>query len=254
MTVNYDFSGKVALVSGAATGIGKASALAFARAGATVVVADLDEPRGQATADEIGDIGARALFVATDMTDESAVDRLFGAIDDGFGRLDFAHNNVGFGWGHQLLGTSLQDWSRTLDLCLTAPFLAMKREIELMRRSQGGAIVNTASMAAIRYADVASAAYSAAKAGVLALTRYASVAHASDDIRVNAVSPGLVRTEAVARYMSEDDQTRFASTAQPIGRPVSTLEITDAVLWLCSPASAMVTGENICVAGGQQAT
>lgn len=254
MTVNHDFSGKVALVSGAATGIGKASALAFAQAGATVIVADLDAARGQATADEISAIGAASLFVATDMTDEAAIDRLFDKIDSAFGRIDYAHNNVGFGWGHQLMGTSLEDWNRTLNLCLTAPFLAMKREIDLMRRSGGGVIVNTASMAAIRYAEVASAAYSAAKAGVLALTRYAAVAHAGEGIRVNAVSPGLVSTEAVARYMSEDDQTRFAATAQPIGRAVSTMEIADAVLWLCSPASAMVTGENMCVAGGQQAT
>lgn len=254
MTTIHDFSGKVVLVSGAATGIGKASALAFGKAGAAVVVADLDAPRGEATAEAIRASGGHAIFKVADVTDEAAVSSLFDMIGREFGRLDCAHNNVGFGWGHQLMGTSLEDWNRTMSLCLTAPFLAMKKEIELMRSSAGGAIVNTASMAGVRYADVASAAYSAAKAGVIALTRYAAVAHAPDKIRINAVSPGLVSTEAVAKYMSEDDQTRFASLAQPIGRAVEVTEIADAVLWLCSPASAMVTGENICVAGGQQAT
>jgi NAD(P)-dependent dehydrogenase (short-subunit alcohol dehydrogenase family) len=253
MPISYDFTHKVVLVTGAATGIGKTTALSFARAGASVVVADLDAERGMATAQEIEGLGRDALFEAADLTDEVAVDRLFDKIEARFGRLDCAHNNVGFGFGHGLLETSLVDWERSLKLCLTAPFLCLKREIPMMRRGGGGTIVNTASMAAVRYAKLASAGYTAAKAGILSLTRYAATAHAADNIRVNSVSPGLVSTEAVAQFLTPEEQVSYAGQSQPIARPSTTQDIADSVLWLCSEASAMVTGENICVAGGQQA-
>jgi NAD(P)-dependent dehydrogenase (short-subunit alcohol dehydrogenase family) len=251
-STTLDFAGKIALVTGAATGIGRATALAFGAAGATTILADLDGQRGTAVAAAIEDSGGAAHFHQADLTDPAAIDGLFAAITDRFGRLDIAHNNVGFGWGQGLLGTSIEDWDRTLDLCLKSPFLCLQHEVRMMRAAGGGAIVNTASMAGVRYAALASAAYSAAKAGVIHLTRYAALAHAGDNIRVNVVSPGLTSTEAVAKFLDEAQQTAFAAREQPIGRAVRPDEIAANVLWLCSDGAAMVTGENICVAGGAQ--
>lgn len=253
MTPSYDFSGRIVLVGGCAAGIGRATALAFARAGAQLVLADIDAPRGEALAGEIAGFASAPLFHAVDLADPAGVAALFGRIADRFGRLDCAHNNAGFGWGAGLLDCSLDDWQRTMALCLTSPFLCLQHEIALMRAG-GGAIVNTASMAALRHAPAASAAYTAAKAGVIALTRYAAVAHAADGIRINTVSPGLVSTEAVARFMTEEQQIAYAGAEQPIARPVTTDEIAEAVLWLCSDGARMITGENLCIAGGQQAT
>lgn len=251
--MNDEFDDKVVLVTGAATGIGRATALTFGKAGARVVVADVDEARGNQTVADIRADGGSAVFHAADLTDPVAVDTLFDAIEVEYGRLDCAHNNVGFGWGRHVLETSLDDWRKTMDLCLTAPFLCLKREIPLMARGGGGAIVNTASMAGVRYAELASAPYTAAKAGVIALTRYAAVTHAADGVRINAVSPGLVSTEAVDKYLTYDQQVALAAQSQPIGRPIAADEIAATVLWLCSNAASMITGENICVAGGQQA-
>jgi NAD(P)-dependent dehydrogenase (short-subunit alcohol dehydrogenase family) len=253
MPVAHDFKNKIALITGGAAGIGLATALAFAKAGADVIIADFDAARGSEAVQQIESLGRSALFHLTDLTDERAIDALFNLIEARFGTLDYAHNNVGFGWGSGLVGTTREDWDKTLSLCLTAPFLCLKREVALMSSGKAGAIVNTASMAATRYTDVASAAYVAAKAGVIALTRYAAVAHAKDGIRINAVSPGLVSTEAVSRFMTAEQQNSFASKEQPIGRPVTTDEVAQTVLWLCSDAAAMVTGDTISVAGGQQA-
>ena len=246
--------GRRVLITGAASGIGLAMARRFGAEGAALVLADIDAPRGEALAREIAGFAGAPLFHQVDLTDPQGVNALFTRIADRFGRLDCAHNNAGFGWGSGLLDCSLDDWQRTMALCLTAPFLCLKHEIALMRSCGGGAIVNTASMAGLRHAPAASAAYTAAKAGVIALTRYAAVAHAADGIRINAVSPGLVSTEAVARFMTEEQQIAYARAEQPIGRPVATDEIADAVLWLCSDGARMITGENLCIAGGQQAT
>lgn len=217
-------------------------------------MADVDAERGRAAAEQLRAEGHTAVFHYAELIDPASIEALFHRINMDFGRLDCAHNNVGFGWGAGLLDCTLDDWNRTLALSLTAPFFCLQQEIALMRQGCGGAIVNTASMAGLCYAEAASAAYTAAKAGVIALTRYAAVAHAKDGIRVNAVSPGLVSTEAVGKFMTPDKQVAYASAEQPIGRPVRTDEIADGVLWLCSDGAAMVTGENICIAGGQQAT
>lgn len=251
-STTLDFSGKIALVSGGATGIGRATALAFGSAGATVVIADIDEVRGEEVASEIRAGGRQACFRKADLTDPSAIEGLFVMIGERFGRLDIAHNNVGFGFGSGLLELSPEDWDRTVDLCLKSPFLCMQHEIRMMRQGGGGAIVNTASMAGVRYTDLASAAYSAAKAGVIMLSAYAAMRHADDNIRVNSVSPGLVSTEAVAKFLDEEQQREFASREQPIGRPIRPDEIAANVLWLCSDTAAMITGHNVCISGGAQ--
>jgi NAD(P)-dependent dehydrogenase (short-subunit alcohol dehydrogenase family) len=249
----YDFSHKVALVTGGAAGIGRATALAFGRAHARVLVSDIDETRGEAVAAEIRAGGSEAVFQRADATSDTEVAALIRRAVDAWGRIDCAHNNVGFSWGGNILDTSIEDWDRTLDISLKAPFLCMRHELPIMIAQGSGTIVNTASMAGVRYSAEANGAYSAAKAGVIHLTRYAAMTHAKDGIRINAVSPGLVRTEAVAKFMSEEQQRAYAGQAQAIGRPVEPEEIAEAVLWLCSDAAAMVTGENIHVAGGMQA-
>lgn len=245
-------SGKVAFISGSAIGIGRATALAFAARGTSLALADLDSERGEDLAAEIREAGGNAHFFHTDMTDPSAIDSLFAAIDESFGRLDYAHNNVGFAWGKELLSTTVEDFDRTLDLCLKSPFLAMQHEVQMMRRTSVGSIVNTASMAGVAYLSAANAIYSAAKAGVIHLSAWAAAHHARDGIRVNAVSPGLVSSEAMAKFFNVEQQNALAASEQPIGRPVTPQEIAATVVFLCSDDAAMITGENICVSGGSQ--
>lgn len=253
MAALHDFTGKVALVTGAATGIGRATALAFAEAGASVVVSDIDVTRGTQVAETIVAQGGKAMFQRCDATSEADIAALVEAALATYGRLDHAHNNTGFGWGQGLIGSSEEDFDKTVNLCLKAPFLCMKHEIPVMQRQGGGSIVNTASMAGESYAPLASAPYSAAKAGVIHLTRYAAMAHAADGIRINSVSPGLVGTEAVAKFLDDQQLIEAAASTQPIGRPIFPEEIAAAVLWLCSGAAAMITGDVIHVAGGKQA-
>jgi NAD(P)-dependent dehydrogenase (short-subunit alcohol dehydrogenase family) len=251
--VSSDFGGKVALVTGGAAGIGRATALGLAGRAAIVVVSDIAVDEGEAVAAEIRHTGGEAMFFRADVTQAADVDALMAFALDISGRLDIAHNNVGFSWGQGVEGMSEEDWDKTVDLCLKAPWLCMRRELPAMVAQGGGVIVNTASMAGVRYAETANMAYSAAKAGVIHMTRYAAAAYAKHNIRVNAVSPGLVRTRAVDAFMTAEQQTTYAAAVQPIGRIIEPREIADAVIWLCSDTSAMVTGENMHVAGGMQA-
>ena len=249
-----DFTGKVALVIGGAAGIGRATAIGLAARGASVVISDVAVGEGEAVAAEIRATGGKAVFHRADATRADELDALFARALAITGRLDIAHNNVGFSWGRGTEETTDDEWDKTLDLCLKSPWMCMKRQLPAMVAQGGGVIVNTASMAGVRYTDAANVAYSAAKAGVIHMTRYVAVAYARHNVRVNAVSPGLVRTGAVETFMTPEQQTAFASTLQPIGRIIEPGEIADTVIWLCSDASAMVTGENIHVAGGHQAT
>lgn len=253
MTSTNEMDGKVALVTGGAAGIGRATAIAFAARGAAVMVSDIADAAGAAVVDEIFRTGGRALYHRADATREDEVIALMDRIGEAFGRLDYAFNNVGYSWGTGVEDISEDDWDKTIDLCLKAPWLCMKHELPLMVAQGAGAIVNTASMAAIIHAPSANIAYSAAKAGVLQMTRYVANAYADKGIRANSVSPGLTRTAAVEAFLDPGQQNALASQTQPIGRIVEPAEIADAVIWLCSNAAAMVTGENICVAGGHQA-
>lgn len=245
--------GKVALVTGGGSGIGRASALALAEDGATVVVADVSAEGGEAVASEIRGKGGRALFVRADATVEAEVAALIDRVVAEYGRLDCAHNNVGLGKsGPTVITSTVEEWDWTMDMSLKSTWLAMKYEIPVMLTAGHGAIVNTASMSGVRYTSAASPAYSAAKAGVIHLTKYASHAYAGRGVRVNSISPGLVATPHIAELFTLEQQTEIASHGQVIERAVRPSEIADAVVYFCSDRSSMVTGINLEICGGSK--
>jgi NAD(P)-dependent dehydrogenase (short-subunit alcohol dehydrogenase family) len=256
MTVVARFEGCSALVTGGAAGIGKAVVRQLAREGAHVTFCDTNETLGSALARELVSEGLSARFARSDATDESAVERLVALAMDRTGRLDVAVNNVGgFGAGdsgeHRIHDTPLSAWHATVTLNLTSCFLGMKHELKPMLAQRDGAIVNLASMAALRWADVSCPSYSAAKAAVVRLTEYAAIAYAAYGVRVNVVAPGLTATEGVlAAFPNEADRNAIAGAHHPMGRMIEPGEIADAVLWAASSAASSVTGLTIPVSGG----
>lgn len=245
------FKGKVAIVTGAANGIGRASATAFADQGAAVVLGDIATDRGESLAAEIRAKGGKAVFMKADVTDPEQVQAMVDLAESEFGGLDFAHNNAGNQWGPAgFSGATPDDWDKTVDLSMKAVWLGMRAQIPAMQRRGGGAIVNTSSMAGWRTHMAANAAYSAAKRGVIALTEYAAVEFAKDNIRANAIAPGLVRTTVVQEMFSPQEQNEMAAATQSIGRIIEPEEIADSVIFLCSPQSAMITGMTMPVCGG----
>jgi len=226
---------------------------AFAAEGAAVAIADILDEAGQALAEELRGTGAQVEFYKFDATREEAVAGVIGQIQARFGRLDFAHNNVGSGHPSITIETQeVAEWDWTLDVCLKSTMLSMKHEIPLMRASGGGSIVNTASMAGVIITPTASPGYSAAKAGVIQLTRYAAAAYAKDNIRVNSVSPGLTATELIAGMFNDEQMSAIAGEHQLFARAIKPEEIAAGVIYLCSPGGAMVTGQNLQVAGGSK--
>jgi NAD(P)-dependent dehydrogenase (short-subunit alcohol dehydrogenase family) len=244
-------AGKVALVTGAGSGIGRAAALAFAREGARVVVSDIDEGSGEAVALEISLAGGEVRFVRCDVTRESDVASLVRAAIAAFGRLDCAHNNAGNpGRGGLVQDIPAEEWDAILRLNLTGVFLCMKHELPVMIGQGGGVIVNTASGAGLVAVPLL-AHYAAAKHGVLGLTKAAARENAKTGVRVNAICPGSVETPALRAHMAKDPAIAKGILAtQPGGRLGTPDEIAEAVIWLCSDRASFVTGESFVVDGG----
>ena len=243
--------GGVALVTGASSGIGRATAKRFAAEGASVVAADIDVEGGEETISQIESDGGEATFVEVDVTDEKDIATAVETAVDTYGGLDFAFNNAGIE-GDQA-GFSEQDdanWNRVLDINLDGVFYAMREEIPVMLDDGGGAIVNTSSIAGILGFPNLSP-YVASKHGVVGLTRSAAVEFSSEGLRVNAVLPGVIDTPMVARAGDEDPESMEQTIA---GIPTSRLgqpeEIASAVVWLCSEDASYVTGQPLPVDGG----
>ncbi len=244
-------AGRVAIVTGASTGIGRAGAFAFAREGAHVVLADVDDERGEKIAAEIASIGVDALFVHTDVARADDVDALVQRTMERFGRLDFAFNNAGIeGEQAPTADCSLENWNRTIAVNLTSVFLCMRAEIPRMIAGGGGAIVNNSSVAGlVGFSGIP--AYTASKHGIVGLTQTAALEYATQGIRVNAVCPGVISTEMITRFTGGNEAAvgQLLQT-EPVGRLGKPEEIADAVIWLCSERASFVTGQAIAVDGG----
>jgi len=246
------FDGKVAIVTGAASGIGRATALAFAGEGATVVVADIDESGAEATVREIEASSGTGLAVTVDVADDTAVSSMVATTLARFGRIDVLHNNAYWAPLYRpLAATSLEEWDRTIAVTLTSVFLCCRHVIPAMVRQGSGAIVNTASVAGFLRASPQFAAYSAAKGGVVQLTRSVAMDYGRDGIRCNAVCPGFVETPATAPLMSDPERVRFLTENLLVGRPGQPLDIAAAVLYLASDDAAYVTGQTLVIDGGR---
>lgn len=242
--------GKIALVTGAASGIGRESALAFAREGARVLVSDIDAEGGEATSRQINESGGEACFQLANVCDERQVTSLITRCIEEFGGLDCAHNNAGTSGGigplHEI---DLEDWKRTIEVNLTGVFLCMKHEIPVMIERGGGAIVNTASGSGV-IATPGLAPYSASKHGVLGLTKTAAVENAPAGIRVNAVLPGSTDTPMLRAAMaSNPDVEKMILAGLPGGRLGLPEEIAEATVWLCSDRASFVSGDSMLVDG-----
>ncbi len=246
-----EFKGKVALVTGGASGIGRTTALLFAKSGAKVVIGDITAKRGEETAMMIRKAGGEAIFVKADISKTSEVEALINTSIYSYGGLDFACNNAGIEGETALLAEcSEENWDRTINVNLKGVWLCLKFEIPLMVNRGGGSIVNIASTMGI-VAHEGIAPYVAGKHGVIGLTKAAALEYANAGIRVNAVCPGVTRTNIVERLMKEHPEvTDRLKAATPLGRLALPEEIANAVLWLCSDSSSFVTGQTVVVDGG----
>jgi NAD(P)-dependent dehydrogenase (short-subunit alcohol dehydrogenase family) len=243
--------GRVALVTGASAGIGKAAALAFAAHGAAVVLADVDEQRGEEVAVAILDKGGDALFVLADVSDDADVETLVTDAVARYGRIDCAFNNAGVeGDQARLHEMTRASWDRVLAIDLTGVWSCMRHELPYMLDRGAGAIVNCASVAGL-VGFTGIPAYVAAKHAVVGLTKAAALDYATDGIRVNAVCPGVIATEMIERFTGGSAEVAAQmTTMEPVGRLGMPEEVAEAVVWLCSDAASFVTGQAIAVDGG----
>jgi NAD(P)-dependent dehydrogenase (short-subunit alcohol dehydrogenase family) len=242
---------KVALVTGGSSGIGRATALACAREGAKVAVADIVVAGGEETVQLVKDAGGEAIFIKADMTKAADLEAMVNTIVETYGRLDCAHNNAGI---EGALGKTANyeeaEWDKVIAIDLTGVWLCMKYEIPAMLKNGAGAIVNTASAAGLIGVPNMPA-YAASKHGVVGLTKTAALEYAKAGIRVNCVCPGIIQTPMVSRLTGErPGMFEKIATAEPIGRVGQPEEIAESVVWLCSDLASFVTGHAMSVDGG----
>ncbi len=240
---------RVALVTGGSSGIGRATALALAREGAKVVIADLNVSGGEQTAQLIKQAGGESIFVEADVSKSTSAEAMVNRTVESYGRVDCAFNNAGVARGGSTVDCKEEDWDLTISVNLTGVWLSMKYEIAQMLKQSGGTIVNTSSAYGLAAAG-GSPAYVASKHGVIGLTKTAALEYASFGIRVNAVCPGHISTPMIERSLADPQRTAQMLSRHPIGRIGKPEEVAQAVVWLCSDAASFVTGHAMAVDGG----
>jgi NAD(P)-dependent dehydrogenase (short-subunit alcohol dehydrogenase family) len=246
-----ELEGKVGLVTGGTSGIGRDTAVLFAKAGAKVVVAGRREKEGNETIDLIRAAGGDGLFVKTDVAKASEVETLVKKVVEKFGRLDVAFNNAGIeGVWTSIVNESEEDWDRTFDINLKGVWLCLKYEIrQMLKQKGGGAIVNMASVAGM-IGLAGAAAYCASKHGVIGLTKSVALETARTGIRINTVCPAVVETPMADRLYSAPQVNKFVLGLHPVGRFGKPMEIAEAVLWMCSDRASFMTGQSLVLDGG----
>lgn len=251
MAINYGLAGKVALVTGAGGGIGRAAAEVFARSGASVMVSDVNEAGGAETVALIEAAGGQAAFVRCDVSKADEVKAMVAATVEKFGGLDCAFNNAGI---NRITDDQYDDaiWERDIAINLSGVMRCMREEAAVMLQNGGGAIVNTASINGL-VGNGGQPAYTAAKHGVVGLARHGALRWAKAGIRVNAVCPGVIETPMTAPLVQNPEIKALMDSMTPMGRMGSAGEIAEAVVWLCSPAASFVTGHAMVVDGGATA-
>jgi NAD(P)-dependent dehydrogenase (short-subunit alcohol dehydrogenase family) len=242
---------KIALITGASSGIGRAAAQLFSREGAKVVIADINVEGGEETVKSISEAGGEAHFVRTDISKEEEVETLINKIIEMYGRLDCAYNNTGvLVKMDSVVDHTQETWDRTLDTNLKGTWLCMKYEIPQMLKQGSGAILNTTATAGFMVGNTYRSAYAASKAGIVSLTKVAALENAEYGIRINAICP-LARTPNLAQLFQLHPQAEADLITQiPMGRIGSPEEIAEGALWLCSDASSYVTGHVLAMEGG----
>ena len=247
---NKRLDNKIALVVGGSTGIGRATAVAFAKAGAKVVVASRGEEQGQETVELVQQTGTEGLFIQTDVSDKNSIKHLIAQTINRYGRIDAAFNNAGIeGKTAPLVETDEDDFDAIINVNLKGVYLCLKYQIAAMLKTGGGAIVNTASIGGV-IGFPNTAIYCASKHGVIGLTKTAALELAKSNIRINAIAPGAVQTDLLNRMSGGESAAEAIAEAIPNGRISSPDEISGAVIWLCSDEASYVNGHTLVIDGG----
>jgi NAD(P)-dependent dehydrogenase (short-subunit alcohol dehydrogenase family) len=244
--------GKVALITGAGSGIGRESALLFAREGANIVVADVNDAGGAAVVAEIEAAGGAAVYVHADVSKAADAEGMVRAAEESYGKLDVLFNNAGIMHSDDdnAITTEESVWDLTMNINLKGVFLGCKYGIPALRRAGGGSIINVASFVALMGAATPQLAYTASKGGVLAMTRELAVIHARENIRVNAICPGPLRTELLMKFLNTEAKKQRRLVHIPMGRFGEAIEIAKSALFLASDESSFTTGATFTVDGG----
>ncbi|WP_029933553.1 SDR family oxidoreductase [Thiomicrospira pelophila] len=249
--MSTEYTDKVAVITGASSGIGFATAQAFAKQGAKVVIADVQVQKGEQAVAELKKMGAEAMFVKTDVSDSKQIENMIAHTLSTYQRLDFAINNAGIdGDRAPTADCTEQNWDRVIDINLKGVWLCMKNQIPQMVKQGSGCIVNISSIAGVvGFQNVP--AYCASKGGVIQLTKTAALEYAKQGVRINAVCPGVIKTPMVAGVFEKDPKMEEALNAgTPIGRLGSPEEIASAIMWLCSDHAGFMNGQPLIMDGG----
>ena len=251
--MSKEFEGKIALVTGGSSGIGRATAIAFAKKGAKVVIASRREKESEETVAMIKEVGSEAIFFKTDITQAIQVENLVNQTINTYSRLDYAFNNAGIeGIVRPSIEQTEENWNQVINTNLKGVWLSMKHQIPEILKNGGGAIVNNASIAGLIGSRNASI-YCASKHGVIGLRKAVALEQATGGIRINTVCPGLIQTDMIERAFAQIDDSEAKAqivAVYPIGRIGQPEEIANAVVWLCSDAASFITGHSLTIDGG----